>query len=75
MIPNMTVEQLDWTELGKTLRDSADDAHNGNAPEIGVAWLFLLENPECFTDSEEWPEDMPAEPPIELIAAYYHVGE
>jgi len=38
----------------------------------------LLENPECFIldengEDQEWPADMPQEPPIELIAAYYEV--
>lgn len=68
--PN-TVSELDWTKLGKELRDSADDAQEGDTPSIEIAYSFLLDNPECFSDSDEWPADMPQKPNIELIAAYY----
>lgn len=69
---------LDWTKLGRALRASADDAHDGKTPDVTIAYSFLLENPECFIldengEDQEWPADMPQEPPIELIAAYYEV--
>ena len=65
---------MDWTKLGWELRESALDAHDGELPSINIAYSFLLENPECF-GREDWPEDMPQEPNIELIAAYYAAGE
>lgn len=61
---------LNWTDLGKALRESADDAHEGNAPDVHMAYHFLLANPECFIDGDQWPPDMPTEPNVELIAAY-----
>lgn len=63
---------LNWTQLGRELRQAADDAHGGHehAPNIDIAYLFLLENPECF-GYEEWPSDMPQQANIELIYAYY----
>jgi hypothetical protein len=68
---------LDWTRLGRELRQSADDAHDGATPDVRIAYDFLLDNPECFTSGDvedaEWPADMPQEPHIELIAAYYEV--
>ena len=64
---------LNWTRLGRDLRASADDAHEGETPDVRLAYQFLLENPECFIDEDQWPEGMPAEPNIELIAAYYSV--
>lgn len=78
----MTQTTLNWTELGRELRQSAMDAHDGELPDVGRAYAFLLDNPECFSQSEwpatainecvyEWPADMPSEPNIELIAAYY----
>lgn len=65
--------------LGHALRESALDAHDGDLPHISMAYGFLLDNPECFADFASlgmdgepiWPADMPAEPSIELIAAYY----
>lgn len=66
---------LNWSELGKAARISADDAHEGETPTVDVAYSFLLDNPECFNDSYEWPADMPVQPNIEFIAAYYRVGE
>jgi hypothetical protein len=62
---------MDWTQLGRLLRQSALDAHDGELPTVYTAYSFLLDNPECFY-GEEWPADMPAEPNIELIAAYYN---
>lgn len=67
------------TQLGHALRESALDAHGGDLPPIAIAYEFLLDNPECFADFASigmdgepiWPADMPAEPTIELIAAYY----
>jgi hypothetical protein len=64
---------MDWTKLGRELRQFADDAHDGSTPSVDIAYEFLLNNPECF-GCEEWPADMPAEPPIELIAAYTEVA-
>lgn len=64
---------IDWTTLGQQLRESAKDAH-GELPAVHVAYSFLLDNPECFIADglgEEWPANMPQEPNIELIAAYY----
>ncbi len=59
---------MDWTKLGHALRESADDAHDGATPHVDIAYSFLCDNPECF---EVNPDTLPAEPPIELIAAYY----
>jgi hypothetical protein len=72
----MPRQDLDWTRLGRELRESADDAHAGATPDVRLAYDFLLANPECFLDSEdaEWPADMPPAPPIELIAAYHAQG-
>lgn len=72
----MNSADLNWTELGKALRQSADDAHelHGKAPlDVRFVYPFLIDNPECFLrdGQEEWPEFMPVEPPIELITAYY----
>jgi hypothetical protein len=80
---------LDWTALGEALRESALDAHDGVLPPLQFAYSFLLDNPECFLHvmpmevamsavfqaDPEWPDDMPQEPNIELIAAYYRAGE
>lgn len=68
-----------YTQLGHALRESALDAHGGDLPHISMAYGFLLDNPECFEDFASigmdgepiWPADMPAQPSIELIAAYY----
>ncbi len=62
--------ELDWTKFGLALRASADDAHDGDTPSVDIAYSFLLDNPECF-GYEEWPADMPQQPNIQLIAAYY----
>ena len=62
---------MNWTALGKELKASALDAHDGQLPHIDIAYSFLLDNAECFSDSDEWPADMPQEPNIEIIAAYY----
>lgn len=67
----MTLNEIDWTKLGQALRESALDAHNGELPNVEVAYGFLVDNPECFKgDDADWPVDMPVEPNIELIAAY-----
>jgi hypothetical protein len=66
------------TKLGHALRESALDAH-GTLPHITTAYAFLLHNPQCFEafagigmDGEPiWPASTPAEPSVELIAAYY----
>ena len=63
---------------------AARSAHRRTTPTtarprtVTIAYSFLLENPECFIldengEDQEWPADMPQEPPIELIAAYYEV--
>ncbi len=70
---HLTTTKRDWTKLGSALRASALDAHDGELPNVRIAYMFLLDNPECFTDDDEWPADMPQEPNIELIAAYYGV--
>jgi hypothetical protein len=73
---------LDWTAIGTALRESALDAHDGKLPPVEVAYSFLLDNPEIFlADNPEfagfpgeepnWPADIPQEPNIELITAYY----
>jgi hypothetical protein len=66
---------LDWTRLGRDLRTSADDAHEGVTPHVTVAYAFLLDNPGCFLADadDEWPEEMPSEPPFDLMAGYYEV--
>lgn len=62
---------INWTDLGRELRQSARDAHGSDIPFVDFAYDFLLANPECFIDGDEWPADMPSEANIELIAAYY----
>ncbi len=64
------VADWDWAELGRLLREIADDAHE-ITPDVRISYSFLLDNPECF-GWQEWPADMPQEPNIELIAAYYN---
>lgn len=61
-----------WFDLGRELRVSADGAHERKTPDVQIAYSFLCDNPECF-GFEKWPEDMPNEAPIELIAGYYGV--
>lgn len=68
-------QKLDWTELGKELRQNSIDAH-GEIVDVRIAYGFLLCNSECFLgDDVAWPDDMPQEPNIELIAAYYGVTD
>jgi hypothetical protein len=63
---------VSWTKLGAELRASSNDMSGTNPiPSVDTAYAFLLENPECF-GFEEWPQDMPGEPNIELIWAYYN---
>jgi hypothetical protein len=66
----MSAPVFDWTRLGAELRASALDAHDGNLPPVEMSYDFLMANPECF-GFEEWPADLPAEPNIELVAAYF----
>ena len=62
---------LDWHALGRALRQSALDAHDGILPPVEYAYAFMLDNPECFIgEDQEWPADMPGNPNIELIYAY-----
>ena len=72
----MTLKEIDWPKLGQALRESAMDTHDGELPSVDIAYSFLLDNPECFADLEsdddEWPENMPTEPPFDLISAYYY---
>ena len=66
------VSELDWTLLGHELRQNDEDAH-GPDHLYGVmgAYGFLLDNPECFTGGQNgWPEDMPLDPPLELVLGY-----
>lgn len=63
---------MDYTNLGNKLRLSSMDAH-GRIVDVGMAYAFLLDNPELF-DGADWPADMPQEPPPALIDAYYGVG-
>lgn len=71
----MTSKTLDWTQLGHDARVSALDAHDGVLPTPDTAYSFMLDNPECFMGStdvnDEWPGDMPTEPNIEFLAAYF----
>ncbi len=32
---------LDWTKLGRALRASADDAHDGKTPDVTIAYSFF----------------------------------
>lgn len=73
MSEGMKLIDLDWLKLGNALRASATDAFDGDLPPIAAAYAFLLDNPECFTDSDEWPEGMPTEAPTDLIAGYYGI--
>ena len=67
--------ELNWTKLGRELRTAAIDAlGQAEKPGVHFAYSFLVENPECF-GQEDWPADMPVEPNIELIAAYYGAYE
>ena len=65
---------LDWSAMGRHLRTSALDAHEGQLPPVDIAYSFLLDNWEIFCNEDdeswEWPADMPQKPNIELIAAY-----
>jgi hypothetical protein len=65
---------MNWTKLGAELRRNSLDAH-GEVVDVNFAYGFLLCNPEAFLDDDaSWPKDMPQEPNIELIAAYYNAG-
>jgi hypothetical protein len=68
----MDTPSLNWTKIGEALRESALDAHQGGLPPLQDAWQFLLGNAEMQNPAfgvDEWP----AEPPVELMAAYYQV--
>lgn len=65
---------MNWNELGRAAREAADDAFDGIAPHVDVAYTFLCDNPACF-GCDEWPVPMPPEPNIEFIAAYYRALE
>ena len=70
---------LNWTRIGKSLRASALDAHDGALPPVDLAYSFLSGNPECFIDSNEWPADMPTMTTVrqggaETLAFTYHAG-
>ena len=72
---------IDWSQLGSDLRMSATDAHDGQTPEVNIAYSFMLDNPECFLGDSSafslewvfWPKDMPTEPPAALVATYYRI--
>jgi hypothetical protein len=72
---NTTQTELNWTELGRALRASAEDAHGADdLPGVLSAYQFLLDNPELFSEDgerESWPADMPIFPPADLIDGYY----
>ncbi len=68
-----TARELDFFALGKELRESADDAHEGETPSLDLAYSFLTDNPECF-GYEEWPSDMPETAPEELQRSYGFVA-
>lgn len=55
---------IDWESIGKALRESAMDAHEGELPPIRIAYDFLLENPSCFID----------QPMLDLINGIIHMG-
>lgn len=63
-----SIELLDWWRLGVELRASALDCW-GRLPHPADAYRFLRMNPELF-DYAAWPAEMPAAPPLELVAAY-----
>lgn len=71
----MTLQEIDWTELGTRLRESADDAHDGQTPSIDIAYSFLLDNAELFGGADEWPAGMPQEAPEDLYRAYRRLRE
>jgi hypothetical protein len=66
----------DWERMGRTLRESSLDARPGEALiPVDDAYIFLLDNPSMFAQSEfdadaEWPADMPLTAPAALVAAY-----
>lgn len=64
---------LNYTTLGAAVRQSALDAHEGVLPHVSIAYQFMLDNPECFSARDT--ADMPAEPPVEFITAYYRDSE
>lgn len=61
---------MNWKILGQQLRQSVLDAH-GELVDVDIAWAFLIDNPECFGETE-WP-DMTFMPPMELVAAYLDI--
>jgi hypothetical protein len=61
---------MDWFNLGRELRQSADSAHEGDTPAVQLAYDFLRDNPECF-GFDEWPEPLPVHPPADLVLAYF----
>jgi hypothetical protein len=64
-------DKFDWAKLGRELWQAAKDAHGTGMPSAEMAYLFLLDNPECFGDVDsEWPLDMPQEAPEALVEAY-----
>lgn len=73
----MTIHNVNWTELGRMARASADDAHGTeNTPPFTVAWGFVCDNPECFFDGADeldWdsPAGWPDAAPVEFIHGYY----
>lgn len=65
-----TIQEIDWTELGTRLRESADAAYEGRTPSVDVAYSFLCDNPHCFGELDGWPAGMPMSAPDELERAY-----
>lgn len=63
------LRDLDWYDLGRYTRVSADDAHEGDTPSLEIAWDFFTENPECC-GHDQWPSDMPTCAPVEWVRGY-----
>lgn len=40
---------LNWSKIGTALRESALEAHDGGLPPLKLAYEFLLDNPEIFS--------------------------
>lgn len=70
----MNIDEIDWRALGVRVRAAGKDAREGtDFPPIDIGWSFFLENPECFLPhGEDWdfPEDIPAKPPLDFIVGY-----
>lgn len=47
---------MNWNKLGQQVRESAMDAHDGELPELYIAYSFFLDNPHIFVGQAELDE-------------------